>query len=113
MIVVARDTSTARISTVLEVMLAKFPAACSGDVLSSYVMCVNLNILLKKKCVVHIIYMCKSMNLYCNLYSIIPFPIAVVKGTHMNSNMHTFARRTVYFPLIGAIQYIPAEFHTA
>ena len=39
MIVVARDTSTARISTVLEVMLAKFPAACSGDVLSSYVMC--------------------------------------------------------------------------
>ena len=90
MIVVATDTSTARISTVLEVMLAKFPAACSGDVLSSCVMCVNLNILLKKKFVV-CIYVCKSMNLYCNLYSKLPFPIAVVKGTHMNSNMHTFA----------------------
>lgn len=49
MMEVATDTSTAWISTVLEVMLAKFPAACSGDVLSSYVMCVNLNTLLKKK----------------------------------------------------------------
>ena len=75
----------------LEVMLAKFPAACSGDVLSSYVMCVILNTVLKKKCVVHIIYMCKSMNLNCNLYSKLPFPIAIVKGTHRNSNTHSFA----------------------
>ena len=37
MMEVATDTSTALISVVLEVMLAKSVAACSGDVLSSYV----------------------------------------------------------------------------
>ena len=42
MMEVATDTSTALISGVLEVMLAKFMAACSGDVLSSYV-CVHVN----------------------------------------------------------------------
>jgi len=37
MMEVATDTSTALISVVLEVMLAKSVAACSVDVLSSYV----------------------------------------------------------------------------
>ena len=37
MMEVATKTSTAWISAVLEVMLAKFMAACSGDVLNSYV----------------------------------------------------------------------------
>ena len=42
MMEVATDTSTARISAVLEVMLAKSVAACSGDVLSNYV-CVHVH----------------------------------------------------------------------
>ena len=50
MMEVATDTSTAWISTVLEVMLAKFSAACSGDVLSSYVMCVNLKHTTEEMC---------------------------------------------------------------
>ena len=40
MMEVAKDTSTAWISAVLEVILARSVAACSGDVLSSYVWCV-------------------------------------------------------------------------
>ena len=83
MIEVATDTSTAWISTVLEVMFAKFPAACSGDVLSSYVMCVNSNTLLKRR-VVHIC-VCKSMNLYSNLY----FPIAIIYWSMMGTQVLT------------------------
>ena len=37
MMEVTTDTSTAWVSAVLEVMLAKSVAACSGDVLSSFV----------------------------------------------------------------------------
>ena len=89
MMEVATDTSTALISAVLEMRLAKSVEAWSGDVLSSYVMCMVQE--------TTYIYRFKSVNIV--LLSLYRYIL-----TH---------EVTVQSLMSLCTQYIPAEFDTA